>query len=241
MSNEVIDVSCWNPIKDYKALSSKISGVMIRAGYRSLNNGQLFTDARFNTHVNGFKANDVPIGVYYFSTAINKQEGIEEADYLLKLVKEANITPKFPLAIDTEWTKKSHTGRSDQISISDRTDAVIAFCEEIIKHGYIPCIYSFDTWFYSALEIDKIKNYKKWVARTTTPQVVKSYIGWQYAQKSYPGVPGQLDTNHWYIDINENSAKINVVKPLDPTTVKPQLPVLDPSDSTKVILKNSPV
>lgn len=202
-TKKVIDLSKWNPVNDYEKASKEIEGVIIRCGYRGLSNGTLTKDPLFKTHITSFGKLGVPVGIYFFTTAINAAEAREEADYAISLVKALGIELAFPIAIDTEYSNNTHTGRSDNLSVEDRTAAVIAFCQRVKEKGYEPMIYASDSWFKYRLNYEDIKGYKKWVADYSGSPEFATYnmIAHQYGKATINGIAKPVDDNYWYGDI----------------------------------------
>lgn len=112
---------------------------MIRCGYRAYGSGLLVEDTSFNTYTTNAIKNNIDVGVYFYSQALNKEEAIEEANYVLTLVKPYNIT--YPIAIDVEAIEND-SFRQENLSASELTDVIIAFCDTIKAAGYTPLIYS---------------------------------------------------------------------------------------------------
>ena len=207
----VIDVSKFNVVTDYMKASKPIDGVIIRAGYRSLaNTGKLMTDPSFEKHYKGFFPYVDYMGVYFFTTAINVDEAVQEADYCLNLIRGKNIN--LPIMVDSEYTNTTHSGRSDKLNRADRTKYIKAFCDRIIEKGYPVGIYASDSWFVSNLDYAQIKNYYLWVASySKPPSRVKNYVAWQYTSKYVlPGVTKPVDCSKWYVDL-ASVCKVNSV------------------------------
>lgn len=204
MSKIVIDLSKYNPINDYTKVANSIDGAIIRCGYRGLSNGKLTEDPLFKKHATSLAALKVPIGVYFFTTAINENEAAEEAAYTYSLIKKYNLTMSFPVFIDSEMSNASKTGRSDKLSKNMRTTVIDIFCKKIQLLGYTAGIYASDSWYVSQLNFEVCKQYKLWVAKYSNnpPKYVSGYCGWQYTSNgSIPGIPGRVDVSHWYDSI----------------------------------------
>lgn len=199
----VLDISKWNPIEDYNAAAAEIDGVIIKAAYRGYSStGTLATDPLFEKHYAGF-VNKTKIGVYFFTQAINRAEGIAEANYIYNLIKNKQID--MPVYIDTEWSNSNHNGRADSITAAARTEAVIGFCDRMIELGYRAGIYASDSWYISQLDFNQIKakKYSLWVASYSyAPKRVTSYDGWQYTSSgSISGYSSRVDLSYFYNDI----------------------------------------
>lgn len=128
-------------------------------------------------------------------TALNKEEAIEEANYVLTLVKPYNIT--YPIAIDVEAIEND-SFRQENLSASELTDVIIAFCDTIKAAGYTPLIYSNLLYFMDNVELERLEGYDKWFAgyQTASPYYPYRYAMWQYTSTgSINGVSGNVDIN----------------------------------------------
>ena len=206
-AKKVIDVSYHN--KDIDWWTAKNSGgvdaAMIRLAYRGYGTGNLVTDTNFLANVKGANEQDIPIGVYVYSQAINKQEAIEEAERAISLVNEngGKNTFSMPIVIDTEytgaWANGKRAGRADYLSKNDRTDIIIAFIERVKKAGYEPMIYASKNFLIENLNMDKIGNVKLWVAQYNhycTYNGVGQTVMWQYSStESVPGISTNTDVS----------------------------------------------
>lgn len=202
-----IDVSEWNGLINWLEVknSNKVSFTMIRAGYRGYGTGKIVTDATFERNLMQANAMGIDIGIYFFSQAINEHEAIEEADYVVNLLKKHNIKIKYPIAIDTEASSApNNQGRADGLSVEQRTNVCRAFCDRIRSYGYIPMVYTSRDWFYYKLNAMQLANYETWVAHYTGSINNKTnykypYTMWQYTSSgSISGIMGNVDLNIGY-------------------------------------------
>ena len=168
---------------------------MIRFVYRAYGSGLLVEDTSFNTYTTNAIKNNIDVGVYFYSQALNKEEAIEEANYVLTLVKPYNIT--YPIAIDVEAIEND-SFRQENLSASELTDVIIAFCDTIKAAGYTPLIYSNLLYFMDNVELERLEGYDKWFAgyQTASPYYPYKYAMWQYTSTgSINGVSGNIDIN----------------------------------------------
>ena len=155
----------------------------------------LVEDTSFNTYTTNAIKNNIDVGVYFYSQALNKEEAIEEANYVLTLVKPYNIT--YPIAIDVEAIEND-SFRQENLSASELTDVIIAFCDTIKAAGYTPLIYSNLLYFMDNVELERLEGYDKWFAgyQTASPYYPYKYAMWQYTSTgSINGVSGNVDIN----------------------------------------------
>ena len=204
-----IDVSFYQQSIDWRAVSQTEYSdfAMIRAGYRGYGAaGTLMTDIQFINNIKGATANHINIGLYFFTQAVNVEEAVQEAHYVLQLVNiakslGANIT--YPIAIDTE-TANGGAGRADRLDVPTRTAVCKAFCDTIRSAGYTPAIYASKNWFYNNLDINQLRDYDIWVAHYTGNVANKTdyqydYDMWQYTSSgSVNGIIGNVDLNIAY-------------------------------------------
>lgn len=203
MAKKVIDISKWNDVKDWNKVADNIDGVLIRCGYRAAESGQLTIDSKFKIHIKSAVDNNIPVGVYFFSQAINEKEAEEEAKFTISLIKEYKLS--LPIFVDSETSSLKGAGRADNLDNETRTHVVAAFCNYIKSHGYESGIYASDSWFKYNLDYNALKNYTIWVARYgKEPETVKTKIGWQYTESGkIPGINGKCDISHWYGNIEK--------------------------------------
>ena len=201
-----IDVSeHQDEIKWKKVKSSEADFVFIRAGYRSAETGELMEDADFRTNMKKANKAGLMCGAYFFSQALNEEEAVEEAEYLLDLVKRYDV--EMPLVIDYELYEG---GRLQQVveegempASSMYHDIVLAFCRRVEKAGYESAVYA---------NYDMLTNYMDstllddeaviWAAQYGGACDVKGgYLYWQCAEDAaVAGIEGNVDHDIWYID-----------------------------------------
>ncbi len=190
----------WMEVKN----SNYSDFAMIRAGFRGYGStGSLNTDTQFTRNILGAKANHIPIGLYFFTQAINVQEAVEEANYVLDLVRRYGIDVTYPIAIDTEIANGG-LGRADELDVVTRTAVCKAFCDTIRNAGYTPAIYASRDWFYTKLDINQLSSYDIWLAHYTGSSSIETdyqynYHMWQYTRTgSVNGIVGNVDLNVSY-------------------------------------------
>lgn len=205
-----IDVSKYQGTIDWNAVKRDgIDYVMIRAGFRGYgSNGSLNEDPKLDEYARGARAAGLDVGIYFFSQATNYQEGVEEANYTIGLIKKYDIT--YPVAFDTEDSSSpDNTGRADGIDVQARTDAAKGFCSTIKKSGYKTLIYASPSWIKENLDIKQLSEYDVWLANYTgatqedplkKPTNYKGkYVMWQYTDAgTVNGIKGKVDCDLFY-------------------------------------------
>lgn len=200
---KVLDISKFNSISNYDSVANAIDGVIIRCGYRGFSAGNIVVDPLYAKHISEFAKRNVPIGVYFFTTAITEAEAREEARWTVNAISGYKIS--FPIFVDSEYSNANKNGRSDGLVKSTRTRMLEYFCDEVEKLGYKAGVYASDVWFHSMVDLNSLKKYRLWVAKysTASPKYVSNYDGWQYTSSgSISGLNGRCDLSHWYVDFD---------------------------------------
>lgn len=194
-----IDVSKWQANIDWKAVAGAgIDFAIIRVGYRGYTGGTLVEDEYFRKNIAGATKAGVKVGVYFFSQAITEAEAVEEASAAIAAVKGYHLD--YPIFIDTEWSGGYPNGRADNLSKSQRTKVVKAFCKTVQNSGYKAGVYASKSWYKDNLYADELNEYFIWVAQYNTEcNYTGKYDMWQYtSQGSVPGIKGNVDMNVCY-------------------------------------------
>jgi GH25 family lysozyme M1 (1,4-beta-N-acetylmuramidase) len=201
-----IDVSEFQNEIDWKKVkSSEADFVFVRAGYRRGETGELAEDADFREFMKGAEKSGIMVGAYFFSQALNEEEAVEEADYLLELVEPYDID--MPLVIDYELFEGGRLQQAvkagEMPNASDYHNVVIAFCNRIEEAGYESAVYAnYDmlTNYMDSTILDKEEVI--WAAQYGGSCHVKgNYRYWQCAEDAkISGIKGTVDHDIWYIE-----------------------------------------
>lgn len=195
MALKGIDVSQWQGNIDWqKVKGAGVQFAMLRAGY-----GQNNLDTKFHRNAQRAIAAGIPIGLYWFSYALNVEMARREAQYAVEVAKKYKIT--WPIAYDLEYDTVSYAVKNGvAITKSLATQMAIAFCEEIKRLGYIPMVYTNLDYLNRYFDRSKL-HYDLWYAQYASTASVADKEIWQYSSKgSVPGIAGNVDMNHGYKD-----------------------------------------
>ena len=193
-----IDVSKWNGEIDWdKVKNAGVEFAIIRAGYRGSVTGSLVEDPLFAANIRGATASGVPVGVYFFTQAVNEVEAVEEASAVLQLIREYNL--EYPVFIDTEGA--GGNGRADGLDVETRTLVCEAFCRTIANAGYEAGVYANRHWYNNNLHVDQLEKYYIWLAEYRSAPLYQGYYHmWQYTSKgSIDGIEGNVDMSISYM------------------------------------------
>ena len=190
----VIDISTFQQEVDFESVKAYgISGVMIRLGYRGADAGKLNLDDRFSANMEGADKAGLNKGVYFFSQAVNTDEAIEEARFVVRNIRGKGVN--LPVAFDMEPVAGSD--RINHLTVKERTEIADAFCEVIKRNGYEPVIYGNPTWLYNNIDMRYLTDYGLWLAHyTDLTDFNMMYNMWQYTDSgSVSGIEGYVDMN----------------------------------------------
>lgn len=204
-----IDVSKFQGDIDWQKVKDQgIEFAFIRVGNRGYGQeGSLNTDGKYMQNIEGAKDAGIPVGVYFYSQAVNEQEAVEEAEYVLNLIR--GIELEYPVVYDAEYVIEDEA-RTDDVTAEQFTANTIAFCERIQSEGYDPVIYATMKWEAYALELEKVNDFPKWYADYEDyPQTPYDFSYWQYTNEAViDGISGPVDLNLEIISIEERTEEI---------------------------------
>lgn len=201
-----IDVSSHNGKIDWDEASSEIDFAFIRAGYRGYAEGNIEPDKRLKKNLRGANENGVPVGVYFYSQAINENEAVEEAEFVIKEIKKYDIG--LPVVIDFEYAQDKsgkHIGRLFEAGLNkkENADIINAFCERVEKAGYSSAVYASSYFFESVIDTEALNNsITIWVADYNKELTYSGdFDVWQYTNRGdCKGVSSKyVDLNRWYV------------------------------------------
>ena len=197
---------------DWKAVAADgVDFAMVRVGYRGTSEGSLYADEYYAENIDGAMAAGIDTGVYIFSQAISVKEAIEEADFVIELLKGHSISG--PVAFD--WEMKDSSYRVYGTPPETVTACAKAFCQRIEEAGYEAMIYFSKYVGYYKLDLSELKDYPIWYPeyRTTANTPAMLYPSfyyqvdvWQYSDAgSVNGISGPVDVNLWLIPVEKNT------------------------------------
>lgn len=213
-----IDVSVWNGSINWAQTKKEIDFAILRIGYgREVSQ----KDTRFEANYAGCKANNIPVGGYWYNYAKTVDDAKREADACIKCLNGKKFD--YPIWYDIEENSVFATGKANVSKIAE------VFCEALKAAGYKVGIYSsyytFQTYFTNEVK-DKYDVWLAHVGNGGAPLSNTGYPGhkeiWQYSWKGrYSGINGDVDEDWSYIDYTAQNDKNDEstpeqVKPIDP-------------------------
>lgn len=201
-----VDVAIYQATIDWQELArSGIDFAMVRLGYRTMSDGVIEADSNALYNLQEGSRAGISMGVYFFSTAITKEEAMEEARWVAERIAQYPIT--YPVVYDCEGF---HSENSRQYGMSNeaRTDVALAFLKTIEKLGYEGMFYASKHEMENDWDMERIeRKYKVWVAQYPAqpyPETAQSsYTGvhhmWQFSKEgSLDGISQPVDLNIAY-------------------------------------------
>lgn len=199
----IMDVSRWQKRIDWDKVkaSGKIDGVMLKtvSTNRKLSKRKdgLYIDPTFERNYAECKRLGIPVGVYYYTYATDKQMADAELD-LLKTALTGK-TFELPISVDVEDNKLRKLGKQ---ALTDLTAYALATIEQ---WGFYALLYTGLNFGNTRLYMGgaALRKYDVWVAayRDEKPTPAWSFGLWQYTSKGkIPGVSKGVDLSHAYKD-----------------------------------------
>lgn len=197
-SHKGIDVSKYQGDIDWQAVKADgVEYAFVRLGLRGYGSGKLVLDENFDDNMRGANEAGVMAGAYFFTQAITVDEAREEAQFVLENLADYDVP--YPVVFDVEMIV-GDKGRANGLTMQERTDITIAFCEAIREAGYTPMIYGNVKCFTKMLDMTRLESYDKWYAFYDDYMYFPYAVSvWQYTEKgSVDGIEGKVDMNISY-------------------------------------------
>lgn len=198
-----ISISEYQGIIDWKKVKSDdINYAIIRVGSRGYKGGSLRMDSKFKENVDGAIANNIKLGAYFFSQAINQKEMDEEIEMILQSLKGYAVD--YPIGIGFE---RKDNYRTNDLSDKESIELIKYFCIRMKQNGYTPMIMGTEKWF---LEFpDKtFDGYLKLVSsKKSISNKINNCIIWEYEENAegVNGINGKFELSvSGYVDENND-------------------------------------
>ena len=207
-----VDVSRWQGDMNFTAVkeSGGVKFVIMRIGYGSRTGGTPVIDPKFETYLNDCIANDIPVGIYFFSYANTVARAQKEANWVIEQLAKYPKTFEFPIFFDQEYDSlntqyNSSTGKYTTYNPGKTvlTNMMNAFCQKINDAGYMAGIYTNNDWATNYVNWADVK-FKQhvWVAHWSDKlSWTKSDVKiWQKGVTQITGHTGDIDGDICYFD-----------------------------------------
>ena len=191
-----IDVSKWQGEIDWeKVKNAGVEFAIIRMGYQTDYDGDYVIDPYFVANIEGAKAVDLPVGIYFYSYAKNIEQAKEQAEWVKENLKDYEID--LPIAFDWEsWNSFNTTG----MSFYTINKAANTFLNTLTDSGYKGMLYGSKTY------LEKIwypTSHETWLAHYISQTTYDGpYILWQMCDTGrIDGINGNVDIDIMYLDV----------------------------------------
>jgi len=190
-----IDVSHYQGTIDWNAVhEAGIEFAFIRAGYRGHTTGELHEDTGYRENIQAALDAGVEVAVYFFSQANGAAEAEEEAEYLMRLIRDY---PVHVCAYDLEIDRSQ--GRLTETTQDASTEAAYAFCRKVKENGYTPLVYGSVSFLSTDVRMSELQDITQfWLAwyDDAVPPFPYAFTIWQYScTGSVPGIETDVDMN----------------------------------------------
>ena len=193
-----IDVSHYQGSIDWNAVKEAgIEFAFIRAGYRGHTTGELHEDTGFRENMRQALDAGVEVAVYFFSQADGKEEAVEEAEYVMDLIRDCPVNV---IAYDLEINPE---GRLSNTTQDANTEAAEAFCRTIGEKGYTPLVYGSVSFLCTEVRMSQLQDICQfWLAwyDDKKPPFPYAFTIWQYScYGEVPGIETAVDMNLLFV------------------------------------------
>ena len=189
-----VDVSSHQQEIDWELVAANgVEFAMIRVGYRGYTEGEIQPDEYFVQNIEGARAAGLDVGVYFFSQALDEQEAIDEANYVLEQIKDYPLS--YPVIFD--WEDIEADARTDGMDSVQLTKNAIAFCDTIEQAGYRAGVYFNQRFGYEEFDLESLQDYVFWLAEYNDPPSFSFHFQiWQYCNDGrVDGIKTDVDLN----------------------------------------------
>lgn len=200
-----IDVSKWQGVIDWaKVAGDGVKFAMIRLGYGGKSGAACGVDNFYQKNVEGALANEIAVGCYFYSYALNVEGAKKEAAFVIQQLARYKGRILYPIAFDIE--DKTQAGLGKKVL----TDMVTAFCSALEAAGYYASFYCNADWARNHLDMQALARFDFWLAQWTASPTYTGHTFnmWQSSSKGrVAGISGDVDMDTAFVDYEEEIKK----------------------------------
>lgn len=198
---KVIDISQHQKYIDFeKVKQDGIKDVIIRVGWIGNKNNHTL-DTYFESYYQKAVEYGFNIGFYVYSYCTSIETLKSGIEWLLKQIKSKKAS--LPVFLDLEDKQIYNIGKNEL------TNQAVEFCKIVQNNGYKSGVYASKYWFLNKLDINKLLDFKIWLAEWngkenhTLPYKVDL---WQYSSTGkINGITGNVDMNYCLCNCEDNT------------------------------------
>lgn len=166
---------------DFKRLKEDgVDFVMLHLGSRGYETGRLSLDESFVGNITAAQEADLMVGVVFSSQAIDVEEAVEEAEYVITNLIPYHIT--YPVAFEMKYAANDKS-RIDNLTADEKSQIAEAFLSEIEYEGYRTLLYGDRNFLLGEIYGDKLlEDYDVWLSdQSAVPDYPYQFRLWRYA------------------------------------------------------------
>lgn len=197
-----VDISKDQDYVDFNKLKKAgVDFVMLRAGQRGYQSGQISEDDYFKDNLK--RANDAGllIGIYFYSQAVTKDEALEEVNKIVEWTNGYSID--YPVVYVNQAGNKD-SKRVDALSKNDRTMVARYFLNACKDSGFIPVLSGNKKFLIKDIDLSKIMgDYDVWLLQPDIdlPDYPYKFTMWQYSTNgTIDGISGYVSFDISFVD-----------------------------------------
>lgn len=187
-----IDISTFQRSPDFeKVKGAGVKFVMARAGF-----GEGTVDNQFQRNASECNRCGIPLGVYWFSYALNPDQARLEAQKCIQTIKNYRI--EYPVCYDFEYDSERYAKQCGVTMTRElMTSMADAFLHEIERGGYYAMLYANGDFCKNKFAMERLARYDLWYA-DYNPVCHNCKAGiWQYSSNGcIDGIAGKVDLDY---------------------------------------------
>lgn len=175
-----------------------VTGVILRLCWLGNKNNHTI-DKQVKNYYEQAKAIGLNIGFYVYSYCETLDALKSGLEYIDQIIEDLGIPTGHTIFLDLEDPQIEYLSREELTSQAEY------FCNYMILRGYKSGVYANKYWFVNKLDINRLLDYKIWLAEwgVSAPTVSFKIDIWQYTSDEYIG-DKRFDANECYCDCNNN-------------------------------------
>lgn len=192
---KIIDVSRYQGVIDWEAVKADgIQGAMLKTVSTNSAFGGIYIDPYFERNYAECKRLGIPVGVYYYTYALDQGYADRELAKLFEALE--GKTFELPIAVDVEDNSLK------PLSTDALTNLVAYALKTIENAGYYAILYTYTAYKNSELDMNKLAAFDQWRADYRGEAYKPANVGmWQYTSTArVAGINGNVDMNYAYKD-----------------------------------------
>ena len=196
-----IDISQHQAYIDFNKLKTdNCKFVILRIGWIGNKNNHTL-DTYFESYYQKAKDSGFPVGIYVYNYCRSVVAVDSGCQWIEKHLQGKKID--LPIFIDQEDKSILDVGKDTLTNMSTY------FCDYFERRGYKTGVYANKNWFTNYLDINRLLNYKIWLAEWNSKITFKYKVDlWQYTSDGhFAGISGRVDTNKIMCDCVNNVEK----------------------------------